>query len=688
MSSPRASHPLNRSKDSQILVKHPKIEFDEKMKSDCYPISPTCTPPPVVTNTKDYNDNLDKKAKNSQFINRQTEASSPESIPDKQQPSALLSPSSSSGASYTEEDDLNHRTNKQPNNSKKANGEQAVESNADSRNQSESTSSTQNSKLEHQDDKLNDKLQSIRLKHLQHQRSLKSQDKDFDKEYEANGDTNGRSKHATKCSDEDSNEDEINVDVSEDDKADDCYLSRRTRDIKEDNRLNDVGKHDEQPSNESDRKPDPNEEATKYKTNEDDEEELFKQQFRNHFKKRHLINGDSLASSFKLVTDSGLNKKANGDPHADDDEPAESIDLTTTKKSDSPVDYANETKSTSDLYAIYKHFYENYLNQHLNYMNGDPKPIENGLKNGDLKPLDLKASPNGDEPIDLKQSSLKRSNEFNHFNGSKSNGDYASANHHVHSFDQQLAVPNSVLNNLDNNKYLAANLANHETLSTLDNMQNSRLKNMLYTGKLPDSMDTLENYIQYYNGLNSLNGFSAMNLGSFTKLSPAADEFDYRKSYGSLLPKDLSNGLKNGADQPSKHNDTNKLSSALNPNHNNNLPIKLSTDHLNKSLSKSLNSEHLITNGQLIAKSPNSSLLFSPGQTSPPINFLNYPRPNPHAMKPNSYHQFLCNLQQQSSKTDLSISNLNNTAAVGGALSNSRRKLFIFLIYFSQIFVC
>jgi len=609
------------------------------MKSDCYPISPTCTPPPTSNQKESFNvECVDKKAKG--FITQQTEASSPESIQDKQQPpSALLSPSSSS-SSYTEEDDLNHRTKT---NNQKVNGKVLPSTdhivNDDHNNETDRNSNNQsvnNSKVD--------------LKENQ----LSNVDNKTNGQLKSNGhlETNGQSKSnghlessdETKSKDEDSNE-EINVDDEE-------SLPSIRRDIKEEN-------------NEKNK----NEETTNNQSPTSEEEEMFKQQFRNHFKKRHLI-GDS---SSKLVN--ALEKREN-----------DSIDLTMKKP-----DYSTQCKSSNEnLYSIYKHFYENYLNQHLNYMNESKcseQPMD--LKNRDNKPTDLKQidSKQSDEPIDLKQNNIKRSNEFTGFNQSltKSNGvDYSSLVNRP-PFEPQLVGTCSVLNNLDN-KYSAANLANQDTINTLES---SRLKSMLYTGnlttpttKIPEtSMDSLANYIQYYNGLsNGLNGFThnALADSMFHKHLNATGEFiDYRKhSYGSLAPTSIKS---NGLDLQSKNDTNSKLSNAL----------KLPTDHLNKSLSKSLNNENL-SNGQL--KSPNQ-LLFNPlsnpltnqlngSQTSPPLNFLNYPRPptGHHSMKPNSYHQFLCNLQQQTSKTDLSISNLNDTAAVGGALSNSRRKFVSFFL--------
>lgn len=673
------------------------------MKSDCYPapkyqpISPTCTPPPTNNDNTNLVNNIDKKKNSSQqqtYLNQQTEASSPESLHNQDKPSALLSPSSSeissSGASFTEEDDhtLNHRSKGLLIN-KKINGEQTKSLPNHATDDSPLNSPTnqsqtiRNSKL-NLDDQV-DKLHSLRLKHLHHQRSLKEQNCDKDDQT-----TNGHSNGLLKENEDESNEDEINVDeINVDDDKEDHYLKRRTREIKEENRLSSEKDHhkNEKNNNESDHELDRTEEILKYKRDKElkqqkeDEEELFKQQFRNHFKKRHLINGDS-----SKLNNNNLDKKSDPNSNTNDD---------FNKEQDLAVDYSTTNKQSAptndNLYSIYKKFYENYFNQHSNYVtndfenenlknvdvrndhlkNGGPKN-EDHLKNGDtkykynnyIKSNDFISTNN-----DLNKHNLKRSNEFANFEMQKLNGNNPSAllNGAPHlSFDHHHSLAtSSVLNNLDN-KYFAANLANHETLATLDSLQSDHLKNMLYTNKLPESMDTIANYLNYYNG--------------FGKQINSTSELDYRKHYDSLI----ANQIKNGLEQQVKSNESNsKLSNALNPT---NLSINklmpnadLNGQHLNKSLSKSLNNEKLISNGNQIANSLHNSPNSLFGQTSPPISFLNYPRPNGQAMKPNSYHQFLCNLhQQQNAKTadSLSISNLNNTAAVGGALNNSRRKLF------------
>lgn len=645
------------------------------MKSDCYPISPNTTPPPSADNS------LEKKKDPQQtFISQQTEAASPESIHNQDKPSALLSPSSSSGASFTDgtEDDeqtLNHRS-KSNNHNKKINGEQ-IRSNDENvsddslytNNSHNQSQNNQNSKLSLDDElkeQFKDKLSSIHFNRLHQRRSLNGDSNLIDKNNGHHSKSN--SEEEDDREDVEKSEDEINVDDVDESRGlekrngNDFYLNDN---LKKEPLLDD--KNNEKKEN-LDAKLDQKEEVTKFKsTNEldEEEEELFKQQFRNHFKKRHLINSDNL---LKLNGGNSLDKihKIESDD-LKDEKPvngSKTEDIKANNKNDDKTDYSsNERKASNEnLFSIYKNFYENYFNQQINYINGN-------LKNGDLRyPPDLSS-----KHLDY----LKSVEQANKLNATPT--DYSTTNnHHLNSSNNnnsqfenpQSLTTNSVLNNLDtSNKYSKANLANQDTLVALDNLQNSRLKNILYTGKLQEpSMNNLTNYLNYYNGF-GLNGQSKQ------QISP---EFDFNKHYSSLIANEH---LKNG---DSKHA-INKIA----------LPTDLSTNHLNKSLSKSSNSEKLISPSSSmnsgINKSnnfspPNPSMLFpqAPSNLSPPINFpphLNYPRPNGQTMnqKPNSYHQFLCNLhqQQQNGKaTDLSISNLSNNAAVGGALHNSRRKYF------------
>lgn len=695
------------------------------MKSDCYPISPTCTPPPVTTTDSA----VEKPAKKATYISQQTEAaSSPESVhgQDKQQqPSALLSPSSSSGASFTEEEEHAPRKGL-PNGSKKVNGDAKSQLQKSDHHASDSESSlnspnqsqkTQNSKLpDNSAAAATDGLHSIRLKHLAAQRS-RNRGEDYEQDYDKNGEPkqNGHPKQTSKdpaessnAVDEESANEKLNGKLNGNDKdavADSYFLpgKRRTRDLKEENRLTD--EEGEKRHNESDEFA---KEAEQEKDElKDEEEELFKQQFRNHFKKRHLIgvaeNGGKVSAwkgepkNEPEVEKDGCDKEADKESDKESDKDESSAD----KQSDSPLDYSSSRPAdTGNLYSIYKQFYENYFNQHLAYMNGDPNGDPKGDPRGDLKG-ELKSEPKSDhhdksephkngEAIDLK----KRSDEPNAGHRPGLEAAFHDYPTNGRSFEP---TSDSVLSNSLETKY-SANLANHETLATLEGLQSgSRLKNALYTHKLPESMDTIANYLNYYN----LNGGGAVGAGfdglnksnGFAKQSA---EFDaYRKHYDSLIAGQLKNGLDG---QALKGESTSKpgglLSSALNAT---NLSTKLMIPDgqlLSKSLSRSLNGEKL-NGGGLMTGSLNGSLHSSPtsslfSQASPPINFLNYPRPPGQAMKPNSYHQFLCNLhQQQSTKAqaqaapDLSISNLSNTAAVGGALSNSRRK-FSFMFFFQN----
>ena len=630
------------------------------MKSDCYPISPTCTPPPATTESAEK--------KKPAYIGQQTEASSPESLhgQDKQQqPSALLSPSSSSGASFTEEEE--HASPGKGLTAKKVNGDAKSppksDSHASDQHASDSESSlnslnqsqkTQNSKLTEES---RDELHSIRLKHLAHQRSLrnrgedydstqdcdKSHDKTYDKTAEQQNGHQPSKAESAECNEETKSEKSNGNDAG-------YFLpsKRRTRDLKEENRLADEEGGREKNDNESDEfdvqkdelkeelKDDPKSELKDEL--KDEEEELFNQQFRNHFKKRHLIvaeNGSKPVSSWKDATKS---------------EPDKELSVAD-KPSDSPVDYSSGRPADNNLYSIYKQFYENYFTQHLNYMNGD---LNVDLKSEPKSDQESETPKNGD-PIDLKKRDVHRPN-----------GDYPP-------FVPSLATDSVLNGNLE--KYSAAN---HE--GTLDG---SRLKSMLYTHKLPESMDTIANYLNYYNlnGTGSFDGLGKLNGNGFGK--PPTEFDSYRKHYGSLLTNQLKNGPDAVKSEPTKPGGL--LSSALNPtNLSNKLMVPPDGQLLSKSLSRSLNGEKL--NGNLMAGSLNGGSLHSSptsslfSQASPPINFLNYPRPPGQAMKPNSYHQFLCNLhQQQSTKVaqstnDVSISNLGNTAAVGGALSSSRRK--------------
>ena len=647
------------------------------MKSDCYPISPTCTPPPP---SGADSAEKQKKPTATYCIGQQTEASSPESVhgPDKQQqPSALLSPSSSSGASFTEEEEHASpgRQAKGLTNNKKVNGDaksppksehHASDSEASSLNSPNQSQKTPNSKLTNGNDRLvEDEQHSIRLKHLRNREeceSEKSCEDETDEEAKPNG-------HHQKPADAADEEDKR----SEHDKESGGYFlpsKRRTRDLKEENRLTDEEGRGEKQNDPDDAK----EVAASAEQEKDDElkeEELFKQQFRNHFKKRHLIVAEN---GSKLARESGSNWK-------DEEAKADKEEASVEKPSDSPVDYSAGRPPTADsnLYSIYKQFYENYFTQHLNYMNGDLK----GESKGDQTDEAGEALKNGD-PIDLKKRS-DRSDD-------RPNGGEHPANGTSFESAQR---PDSVLTSgdLENSKYSAANLANHETLATLDGLQGgSRLKNMLYTHKLPESMDTIANYLNYYNGMNGALGASANGFGKPTT------EFDsYRKHYGSLLGKE---GDQTKSESSGKSTGNALLSNALNAGNNlpiNKLMIPPDGQLLSKSLSRSLNGERLLNNGSLLTggnnlNSVSSSLHSSPtsslfSQASPPINFLNYPRPPGQAMKPNSYHQFLCNLHQQqntkvAAQNDVSISNLSNTAAVGGALNNSRRKFF--LLFFSE----
>ena len=701
------------------------------MKSDCYPISPTSTPPPSSATDSASVEKQKKQQTAAYCIGQQTEASSPESVhgPDKQQqPSALLSPSSSSGASFTEEEEHASPGHRQAKGltSKKVNGEaksspksehHASDSESSSLNSPNQSQKTQNSKLtngnasNHRLDEA-DQLHSIRLKHhLQHQRSLRNRSgEDYDPGYEQESDKscedeadeersgkqNGHHPPKTPLSEADT---AAEIGVDEEDKNEPLNGSdkqesggyflpskRRTRDLKEENRLTDEeGRGEKQNDNESD-DCDAKEAAAASAEQEkdelkDEEEELFKQQFRNHFKKRHLIVAEN---GSKLAREGGSNWK-DDDLKADKDDA--SVDLTG-KPSDSPVDYSAGRPNDSNLYSIYKHFYESYFTQHLNYMNGDLKSEPKGDHQSEEAPAGEKseALKNGD----LNVIDLKKRNELDHFDAARrpNGGEHPANGAPFETPNAHALGSDSVLTSDLENKYSAANLANHETLATLDDLQGgSRLKNMLYTHKLPESMDTIANYLNYYNG-GVLTGSAASN--GFGK-TPSSAEFDsYRKHYGSLVGGQIKDSLDSGVKgESSKSTGNALLSNALNPGNLsiNKLMIPPDGQLLSKSLSRSLNGERLLTNGSLLTGSTNlnsgslhsspTSSLFS--QASPPINFLNYPRPPGQAMKPNSYHQFLCNLhQQQNTKVavanDLSISNLSNTAAVGGALNNSRRK--------------